>query len=60
MAFGVGQDRDAQAVFLPQDGVGIDVHLVEGNAAAAQLGRQLLAEVATAPPVKAQRISLFQ
>jgi hypothetical protein len=60
MAFGVGQDRDSQAVFLPQDRVGIDVHFVEGDATAAELGGQRLAQVAAAAPVKAQRITPFQ
>jgi hypothetical protein len=60
MALGVGHHRYSQAVLLPQDGIGVDVHLVEGDAAAAELRGQLLAKVAAAAPIEAQRVSLFQ
>jgi hypothetical protein len=60
VAFGVRQHRHAQAVFLAQRRIGVDVDLVEANASARQLGRQLLAQVTTAPPVQAQRINPFQ
>ena len=60
MAFGIGQDRYAQAVLLPQDRVGVHVYRVEGDAAAAELRGQLLAQVAAAAPIQAQRVSPFQ
>jgi hypothetical protein len=60
VALRVGQHRDAQPVPFAQDGIGVDVDLVEGDAAARELRRQLLAQMTTAPPVQAQRLSPFQ
>jgi hypothetical protein len=60
VAFGVRQHRHAQAVLLAQHRVGVDVDLVEANAATGQRGRQFLAQVTAAPPVQAQRANPFQ
>jgi len=60
VAFGVGQDGDAQAVFLAQHRIGVDVDLVEANASSRQPGRQLLAEMAAAPAVEDERLNPCQ
>jgi hypothetical protein len=60
VAVGVRQDRHAQAVLLAQHGVGVDIDLVEGDAAAGEVRREVLAQVAAAAPVQDERPSLFQ
>jgi hypothetical protein len=60
MPFGVGEHRHAQAVFLAQHRIGVHVDLVEGDAAAGELRRQVLAKMAAAASVKDERLNPSQ